>query len=348
MRTQLASQNNENKDSCVITNIIEPEKLSQYDKAMIEMYMSKINDYTLCIFNSELQSVQFIRALNIKRLELSHCQIVAPMFECNTIKQLKIICCKVYSMKEYQLDNLEVLILFNNNDRKESTELMFEIARFQKLKQLYLTGINININPISQLKDLTKLNLTACEVRDIQALRSLVNIEELSLSQNFGINITPLQFLTKLTGLWLEQCSLINLDTLRPLTKLKELSVYLNEIIYIQPILQMKQLSQLVAKCNTIIDIRTVRQHQNFQNFDLSEQYKPGKVQLKAAQIMRNINRPIIYVRKILKRAKNCKSQCSISRERITECLQKQYCIQVSFLERAVSLLQSQNAIEGQ
>ncbi|CAL5976694.1 leucine-rich_repeat domain-containing protein [Hexamita inflata] len=225
--------NIKDKSVIIIANTKLLNNISEYDKAMIDKYQSQIINETLQIqYNRQINSLKFMQFLNIHKLVLCKCQNIIPKLESQTISILKIICCNIQSVKDMQLDNLEVLELFND-ERKEAETLAQEIVMFYKLKVLRLERLIVDITPLQEMINLTQLTLYSCQIRNIEALKPLVNLKELHLGYNYNIDITALQFLKTLIKLSLTSCCLISLDIIEPLTNLQELDISYNKIVYI-------------------------------------------------------------------------------------------------------------------
>ncbi|CAL5991951.1 leucine-rich_repeat domain-containing protein [Hexamita inflata] len=338
---------NDKKVNNIIIKSDEIEMLSEYDKAMIEKYQKQIDeDGKLTIENNkELNNMGFIKFLKIQKLQLLDCQNRLHKVESKTILALHCIDCNIQSLEEYYLENLEILSIYNYSI-KESNNLAQEISRFEKLNIIFLEGFKIDIGPLLQIKGLTKLFLYSCQLPNSQALRQFVNLEELHLSQNALIDVSTLQYMTKLTKLSFLNCTLVGLDALRTLINLEELIILNNQIVYIQPLAELKKLSKLDARFNKIIDSNEIEQHPNFKQFNLSYQDEPTKEQLKTANIMRDINIPIILLNKLCKLASNLKTKRNNFRTKISDNLQKQYETHEQFITRIASLLYQMNAIE--
>ncbi|CAL6064119.1 leucine-rich_repeat domain-containing protein [Hexamita inflata] len=320
--------------------------LSEYDKSMIEKYQSEIKDGTVAIQrNQDLTSLNFIRLLNLNELVLKYCQRIIPKLESQSIKKLEIIDSKIQSVKDFRLDNLEVLDIQNYFQYLESKTLIFEIVMFQKLKELYLYSWEIDISPLSQMTGLSKLSLIQCNLRSTKVLRPLINLKELNIGGN-DIDITTVQYLTNLTKLSLECCNLVNIDALRELTQLEELNISTNSIIYIQPLMGLKQLSRLEAINNYIIDSKSIQQHPNFEMFNLSDQEKPTKLQVREANILKLINSPIIYQKQIYKKSSHIQLLYTIFKKKVIQQLQKYNIFNEQFHTRAVQLFQRINVFE--
>ncbi|CAL6041268.1 Leucine-rich_repeat domain superfamily [Hexamita inflata] len=212
MKSNLPSQ--EQKNISDITNQSgAPEtlyNLSEYDKSMIEKYQNQIKDGKLTIYDSlDLKSLDFIRLLNLNKLVLKQCQQIIPKLESSTIKKLEVTDCKIYSVKDFQLKNLEVLDIWNNSEYLKSNTLVWEILQFQKLKKLLLYYWKYDLSSLSQMTRLTKLGLIKCNLHSTEALRPLINLEELCLNCNEEIDILTLQYLSNLTYLSSIQCNLV-------------------------------------------------------------------------------------------------------------------------------------------
>ncbi|CAL5971854.1 internalin_A [Hexamita inflata] len=322
----------------VIISNVELQTLSEYNKTMIEKYQDKIEYGALSIERDpDFKSLDFIRFLKIYKLMIYTCENIIPKAESQSIKKLLIVNCNIQSIKDFQLENLEVLDIHNIYKQVESKTLTLEIIRFQKLKELYLGGCIIDIGPLSQKTRLTKLSLSDCSLRSTQVLQTLINLVELYLNDNKEIEITSLQYLTKLTKLSLASCGLVNLDALRPLKYLQELDIRWNQIVYVQPLTKLKYLSILDADNNMIIDIQTVKQHLNI-NIASNDQDQPTEDQIKATNKLRDINSPITFLKQICKQSRYIKQQNIIFRQKITQLLQitdvrhEQCLTQVTFL----------------
>ncbi|CAL6074854.1 Hypothetical_protein [Hexamita inflata] len=118
----------------------EQQSLSENDMAMIEKYKCQIKNQTLKIQrNQDLKHLDFINTLKINQLVLHGCKNIIPQLENKTIKLLEVMDCNIQSVKDFQLENLEVLLIYNILYGKlESKTLAQEIVRFQKRKELTL------------------------------------------------------------------------------------------------------------------------------------------------------------------------------------------------------------------
>ncbi|CAL6003538.1 leucine-rich_repeat domain-containing protein [Hexamita inflata] len=335
----------ENLDDNILIHNKELQTLSELDKTMIKTYQNQIKDGALRIWNNQdLKYMEFIRFLKIDVLQLNDCKNIIPKLENRTIKELRLNDCEIFSVKDFHLENLEMLHFTNLSKRQKQNKLVQEILQFKKLKSVYLFSFKIvDVSPLFQMTGLTALCLNDCDIRSTEALRPLINLTELFLDNNQKIDITSIQFLTKLQVLQLQSCNLVSIDVLRSLTKLEVLTISINSIVYIQPLIEMKQLDYLSASYNKILDINVIEQHQNFNKFYFNEEIQPTKKELSVANILRSINSPILSLKSIQKQARSVKSQNNSFRLKVSYNLQKQFNNFSLFVARAGSLLQQMN-----
>ncbi|CAL5971766.1 leucine-rich_repeat domain-containing protein [Hexamita inflata] len=254
--------------------------------------------------------------------------------------------CEIQSLKDFWLENLEVLQVYNQT-KLESKTIAQEILRFKKMKELTLHKFTTDFSPLSKLIGLTKLSLWSCDLRNIEALRPLINLEELCLNCN-DIDITTVQYLTNLTILLLACCNLVNIDVLRPLKKLEQLSIYNNKIVYLQPLMELKQLSTLIADRNKIIDIDSTQLHPNFNHFDLGVQEQPTQKEHQVANIIKDINKQISSLKQICKESRRNKYQNIYFRQKITQQLLQSNNNHEEFVARVAILFQKINELDCQ
>ncbi|CAL5992233.1 leucine-rich_repeat domain-containing protein [Hexamita inflata] len=322
------------------------DNISEYDKQMIEKYQSEIKDGTLTIYqNQDLKSLDFMRLLNLQELELKFCNNIIPKLESQTIKMLKIQQCKIQSVKDFQLENLEVLEIYNQFDQLESKTLVQEILRFKKLKGLSLYKYITDLSPLLQITRLSKLSLIECNLYNTEALRPLINLVELNLNSN-DIDITVVQYLTNLTNLSLRCCNLVSLHALRPLKKLEELDIFNNKIVFLQPLVELKMLSKLDARFNKIMDTESIQLHPNFDCFMIDNQDVPIQDELKVANIMRDINNQISSLQQICKESSRIKEINTVLRQKIAQQLQLSYNCHEQCVARAANLFQTLSSLD--
>ncbi|CAL6087117.1 leucine-rich_repeat protein [Hexamita inflata] len=235
-----------------------------------------------CEINDDyyLTSLQFMSYLNISQLKLQNCPNIIPILTNNKIKELNLTNCRVSNFDLLQLDNLEKLILQYDKTGITDSYIINKIQKFNKLKELSLLKYNnVDIRPIIQLVQLTKIALQSCGLTILDMLQYLVNLKELNISGNDCIDISSIQHLTQLKVLNLSFCGLNNIEILKFFVDLEDLQLRKNNIMYIQPLENLKKLSKLNASINKIIDCYTIEYNPNFKKFDLNYQLQPSLVQ---------------------------------------------------------------------
>ncbi|CAL6080548.1 Conserved_hypothetical protein [Hexamita inflata] len=336
-----------------LINSDELNTLSEWDTTMIKTYQNQIKYGALRIWsNYDLKNMEFMQFLKITELQLYDCNNIIPKLENRTIKELRLQECEIFSVKDFHLENLEMLYITNpnnSNKKQKQNKLANEILLFKKLKSIYLFSFTIvDVSPLSQMTGLTALCLNDCDIRSTEALRPLINLTELFLENNKKVDITSIQYLTKLQVLELQSCNLVSIDALRPLTKLEALTISTNSIVYIQPLIGMKQLDFLGASYNKILDSHVIEQHQNFKRFYFNDEIQPTKKERGAANILRSINSLIVSLNAMQKQARSVKSQNNSFRLKVSESLQKQFNNFSQFVARASSLLQQMNSADNE
>ncbi|CAL5995068.1 leucine-rich_repeat domain-containing protein [Hexamita inflata] len=305
--------------------------------------MYQTEDRTLAIYNNkDLKSLDFISFLQISELRLDSCKNIIPKLESQIIKLLDLYDCNIHDVTAFQLENLESLRM-TNRSKLELDTLIFDIAQFQKLKELILYRLKINIGQLPQITSLTTLCLSMCDLRSTEVLRALFNLVVLNLSENEHIDISSLQYLTKLTKLLLNSCSLDSLDPLTPLTQLQELYIRYNSVVYLQPLAELKYLSKLEAQSNNIVDSNVIQQHKNFHSFCLDKQKQPTKKLFKAANILKSINSPVTSIKQICNQSGLIKYRNTMFRQKIAQQLQDQFFGFNLFVARVAFLFQAMN-----
>ncbi|CAL6095012.1 leucine-rich_repeat domain-containing protein [Hexamita inflata] len=240
----------------------------------------------------------------------------------------------------------KILLKYLRPSQNKLTHSFSALISFSIPKQLLLFKYITDFSPLSQLIGLNKLNLWSCDLHCTEALRPLINLQDLCLNCN-DIDITKVQYLTNLTILQLASCNLVNVDTLRPLKKLKSLSIYNNKIVYLQPLIELKQLSGLMADRNKIIDTDSIQLHPNFNHFDIGVQKQPTQDELKVANMMKDINSPITSLKQINEKSNHIKDKNTVFRKKITQQFQQSHNSHVQFVARVALLFQKINVFDG-
>ena len=141
-----------------------------------------------------------------------------------------------------------------------------------QLRKLHVASEVVDITPVAQLTQLTKLVLGGNDISDISPLAQLTQLTFLVLGANQIADITPLTGLTRLRNLFLE---VNQINELAPLAHLKQLTLlYLsyNEISILTPLAELADsLTELHLDHNEIQDITPLGQLVNLEEVHLSD-----------------------------------------------------------------------------
>ncbi|CAL6077356.1 Conserved_hypothetical protein [Hexamita inflata] len=272
----------------------------KWEQKNSEKYQGLIKNESLTIENDpELLCLHFMRNFNIKKLVLNNCVNVAPILHNQNITELQIKKCDIQSIKQLDLENLEVLQLDQSKLSSNcSSEIIFS-NMFKNLKQLSVHHYKCDFSLFSQKRQLKILSLKFCKVKRTDQFVNLISLQELQLLGNKNIDITPLQNLTQLIILDLQKCCINNIDIMNRLVNLEQLDLNLNNIVYIYPLRSLNKLQKLDVQFNNIIDIQTIINHRNFKMFYTDQQSAPVQKDLMFANKLRDIHAPINNLRYI-------------------------------------------------
>ncbi|CAL5979585.1 leucine-rich_repeat domain-containing protein [Hexamita inflata] len=247
---------------------------SEHEQQIIKEQISQIKAGSFKIEgDSELKSIEFIKLLNLQKLELINCNNIIPKLESQSITELHIENNNYLNLNELQLDNLEIFkyykLISERCDQIVNLNFAKEIVQFNNLKQLYLDRCRVDISPLQQIISLTKVQLNQCSLEKIEFLRPLINLTDLSLFGNEYIEINQLQYLTQLKKLDLGLCGLIKIDALSTLINLTDLSLYGNEKLDIGPLQHLTRLITLNLDSCNLVSLEALRPLVNLMDLSL-------------------------------------------------------------------------------
>ena len=133
------------------------------------------------------------------------------------------------------------------------------LSNLTQLSELNLGRNNItDISPLSNLTNLSELDLWDSNITDISPLSNLTNLRWLELSNNNVSDISPLGSLTKLSELYLQSNNITDVSPLGGLTNLRWLSLDANNVSDISPLRGLTNLSWLDLSFNNVSDISSL------------------------------------------------------------------------------------------
>ncbi|CAL6017854.1 leucine-rich_repeat domain-containing protein [Hexamita inflata] len=156
-----------------------------------EIYITNY-DVDISTFNS----FQYLKQL--QKVILTQCNNI-PCINSETITEFITHRSKIKKLDDLYLPNLEVITL--EDSASLNNQHIDNIAAFQNLKQICINKRNLDITMLQYCKQLIKIDFDSCSLCNIDVLRRLTNLQELSLAGNQIIYLDPLEKLTQLTAL---------------------------------------------------------------------------------------------------------------------------------------------------
>ncbi len=157
------------------------------------------------------------------------------------------------------LTKLEHLDISYNDGSVEGTNGITDISCLSNLTKLtYFSSIaNKGIKDYSvvkNFKDLTYLNLSMCDIDNIEFLKDLTSLEKLYLVSNKISNVSPLRKLTSLKKLALGTNEIYSIDCLKDLTNLERFTVENNNLSDVTVVYNFTSLTHLDVSRNYLTD----------------------------------------------------------------------------------------------
>ncbi|CAL6059270.1 leucine-rich_repeat domain-containing protein [Hexamita inflata] len=245
------------------------------EQKLIDELKNQIENNALTIqCNDDLQNIEFVKTFDIQELQIVCCKNVIPKLNNPRIKKISLNYCRINSLSELELPNLEELQIKDYSAGYNVGNIILQgVGELQKLKDLSLYGysyLNLELIPIIQF---TKLELGACDLTKIQQLTQFTILTNLNLAKNPNIDITPLAQMVHLTTLDLSECSLNNVDVLKTLISLNDLDLSTNDIMDISPLQFLVQLKELSLSLNPLINICPLQHLKQLTVLHLTECY---------------------------------------------------------------------------
>ncbi|CAL6020111.1 leucine-rich_repeat domain-containing protein [Hexamita inflata] len=282
----------------------------------IQMYRNRVQNGSLEILNNlKLQNLEIFSKLDISKLTVQNCGIQKKALTSSTIKELSIYGTIFYNLNEIILENLEVLTivscylnsisdinkfknlreldLSNNTINNisflhslELTKLKLQhnsikdssvLASLVNLRELDISyNRRIDIKPLRFLEHLIKLNISFCDVYNIDAMKTLSKIEELDISQCEGLQSYQLENQINLRKLnvscmLIEDFRFINkIESLRELDLSDNLGIDLTKLSLVQITKLWLRNTNLknISQFNTLVNLEHLDISNN-QNIDI-------------------------------------------------------------------------------
>ncbi|CAL6093126.1 Conserved_hypothetical protein [Hexamita inflata] len=190
--------------------------ISNYPEIDFQPVQKMVLLQKLSLCGNMLENISFLEGLiNLEHLNLFNNENLAditPLQYLVNLTNLDISLCEINNFSSLQtLVNLEVLDITGNkinniqhlkdlvkltslNISLNSVQDISVLKKFKCLKQLCLGGNKgVDITPLQYLTQLTFLDAYECELYEISALRTLVNLEYLNISENYIFYFYPIR-----------------------------------------------------------------------------------------------------------------------------------------------------------
>ncbi|CAL6086739.1 leucine-rich_repeat domain-containing protein [Hexamita inflata] len=189
------------------------------------------------------------------------------------------------------------------------------------LKVLYLSSNSITeISYLSNFVNLQILSLYCNEqLQNIGPLKFCTQLTELYIHSTSIADIWPLQYMKNLQTLNMNNTKVVDLYPLQNLYQLLCISAQNACIIDISPLSKLTQLDYIYLNNNKINSVETLKHHENFSEYDFSDQEVPTADELKFYNKILSIHSSHKQIRKIQDKNRVSKFRESMTRQR--ECV---------------------------
>ncbi|CAL6086111.1 Conserved_hypothetical protein [Hexamita inflata] len=233
---------------------------------------------------TNIQAIQYLVKLTTLNLDDNHTRNISPLQYLHNLQELIIM---DRSRTEVNVTPLKSLVLLKKlTIRSYCVQDIHNLNTLNNLEEFQIEyNYNLNISVIQFWANLKKLRIVSIGVKNLTVFRHLNKLEELVCIYNDNIDITPLQYLVNLKILNLTQCKLISITQLQPLINLQELLLASNQICDISSLEPLTKLQKLCLTYNHITDFSPIKQHPNYQLYNINCQLQPA------------IEKQILYIR---------------------------------------------------
>ncbi len=167
------------------------------------------------------------------------------------------------------LPNLEKLTIQGN-----VIDDLSPIQNMMRLQKIYIQDSVISskdVERIGQLKNLTELQLSGCNLSTIAGLAYAATLEYLDLSNNSIRDISILKSMTRLHTLNLSKNALVSLEDLGSISSLRSLDVSYNSLVTTAPLASLTELTYLSISGNSLKLLEGIEALTKLQRFFAAE-----------------------------------------------------------------------------
>ena len=186
------------------------------------------------------------------------------------------------------LANLNYLSITNTLVSNEELKI---IGALPKLESLTLDGCGLATTAgLEQAKNLTYLDLSNNTIRNIDALMSMTELQQLHMAHNALTDLTAITGLKKLTTLDIPYNSVQTLVPVYNLTGLQELNLSNNQIVDVSNMDKLPALTHLDLSFNQVADVASIAACTNMVDLNISNNQLTDVTSLSTLVNMLNFN----------------------------------------------------------
>jgi Leucine-rich repeat (LRR) protein len=217
------------------------------------------------------------------------------------------------AMDSVPSDQLPIIASLTNltylqiTDTSVSSTDLKAIGALHKLESLTLNNCGLATTAgLEQLKNLTYLDLSNNTIRNIDALMSMTELQELYMAHNALTDLTSLTSLKKLVKLDVSYNSIKSLLPLYNVTGLQELNISNNLILEITNIDKLSALKKLDISNNQLVDASTLATCTSLEELNISNNQLTNVTMLSSLMKLTSLNFSHNQVTEIPTFPKNC------------------------------------------
>ena len=147
-----------------------------------------------------------------------------------------------------------------------------DIKNISLISELDISGNQYitNIEPLSQLSNLTRLDISGTNISDLKPIRNLTRLEELNISNTQVSNLEPLKYAGALRYLELINTPVKDITTLKRLGKLQSLNLTGTEVSDVSPITGITSLKNLQLAHTPLFSIEVLKPAKGLEELNIS------------------------------------------------------------------------------
>lgn len=224
-----------------------------------------------------LKLIKEAKEKRLTRLDLGNCgltELPDELFELVWLEELIL----SSEFQEYSLKTKEWSLAYSENigDENNIKFISLKIERLNQLKQLFIgrnfsSQLPLELRDINPLKNLTQLELLSfhhTKVSDLSPLKDLIKLKQLEINNTKVSDLSPLKNLYQLKHLVVSNTQISNLLPLANLIELEQLYIYETQVSDLTPLKDLKKLQLLWISDTLVSDLSSLKDLTKLQIFD--------------------------------------------------------------------------------